>query len=184
MDVSWLEGKSPPDQTPLLEKTKSILKMIDATIQTVKKICTELRPAMLDHLGLTAAIEWQVKEFEARTGIKCTISLELEEIILDRDLSTAVFRILQEMLTNVARHAKATKVDISLEDRAGKVVLSVRDNGKGLTKEQIAGSKSFGLIGMKERAHHFRGEIKISSIRRKGTTITLSIPHQTVRRKQ
>jgi PAS domain S-box-containing protein len=184
MDVSWLEGKLSPDQTSLLEKTKSILKMIDATIQTVKKICTELRPAMLDHLGLTAAIEWQVKEFETRTGIKCTISLEPEEIILDRDLSTAVFRILQEMLTNVARHAKATKVDVSLEDRAGKVVLSVRDNGKGLTKEQIASSESFGLIGMKERAHHFRGEIKISSIRRKGTTITLSIPHQTVLRKQ
>jgi signal transduction histidine kinase len=137
---------------------------------------TELRPGLLDDLGLVAAIEWQAEEFQKRTGIKCEATLDPEEIILDQDRSTAISRILQETLTNVSRHANATKVKVNLRKKAGKLILKVNDNGKGITEKQISDPKSFGLIGIRERVHLFGGEVKISGIRDKGTTVTVNIP--------
>ncbi len=176
MDIYWLINKLPTDLKPLLEKTKSMSKLIDTTIQTVQRILTELRPGLLDDLGLAAAIEWQAEEFQKRTGIKCEVTLDPEEIIMDQDRSTAIFRILQEALTNVSRHANATRVRVNLREKAGKLILKVKDNGIGITEKQISDPKSFGLIGIRERVHLFGGEFKISAIRDKGTTVTASIP--------
>jgi PAS domain S-box-containing protein len=176
MDLSWLDSRLPKDQRSLLEKTKSMSKLADATLQTVKKISTQLRPGLLDDLGLPAAIEWQAEEFQTRTGIKCAITVDPEDIILDKDRSTAIFRIFQETLTNVARHAKATKVKVSLKKKAGKIELKVRDNGKGITEEQASNPKSFGLIGIKERAYYLNGKVVINGLQDKGTTLTIGIP--------
>ena len=171
MDLSWLGKRLPGDQKSLIDKTESMSKLIDTTIQTVQRLSARLRPGLLDDLGLAAAIEWQAKEFENRTGIKCELTLGFDDVLLDRDLSTAIFRIFQETLTNVARHANATSVKISLKEEPGKLVLEVTDNGKGITEKQISDPKSFGLIGMRERVRIFKGEVKISGIGGEGTTV-------------
>jgi signal transduction histidine kinase len=176
MDLSWLASRLLKNQKPLLKKTKSMSELVDATIQTVRKISSELRPGIPDDLGLSAAIEWQTQEFENRTGIKCRFISSREDFGLDKERSTAVFRLFQETLTNVARHAEATRVDIELEERAGHLILKVHDNGKGITRRQISHSKSLGLLGMRERALLFEGEVEIKGIRGKGTTVTVQIP--------
>ena len=176
IDLSWLGKRLPSGQKLLLEKIESMSKRIDMTIQTVRRISSELRPRILDDFGLAAAIEWQAEEFQNRTGIKCEVTLDNENIILDPDFSTMIFRIFQESLTNVARHANATRVEVSLKKKADKLVLEVKDNGKGITEEQISDPKSFGILGMRERANSFRGEVKINGIRDEGTTVTVSIP--------
>jgi len=150
--------------------------LADATLQTVKRISTELRPGLLDDVGLPAAIEWQGEEFQNRTGIKCEVTIDPEDIILDRDRSTAIFRIFQETLTNVARHANAKRVKVKLKEKAGKLELKVRDNGKGITEKQISDHKSFGLIGIKERAHFLGGNVVFRGIQDKGTAVTIRIP--------
>ncbi len=176
MDLFWLGNKLPKDQKTLLKRTKSMTKLVDMTLQKVQRISTELRPGLLDHLGLMAAIEWQTKEFQDRTGIETESTYSPEDIILDRDRSTAMFRIFQETLTNVARHANATRIEVSLKEKAGTLKLKVIDNGRGITKKQISDPQSFGLIGMRERVHHWGGEVKISGIQDKGTTVIVSIP--------
>jgi signal transduction histidine kinase len=130
----------------------------------------------LDDLGLEAAIEWQAKDFQSRTGIKCEIFLDSEIDILDKESSTAIFRILQETLTNVARHAKATNVNISMREEGEEIVLEVRDNGKGITARQSSHPKSFGLMGIRERAQVLGGKVEIHGIQGKGTTVTVRIP--------
>jgi signal transduction histidine kinase len=179
MDISWLRKKLPKDQETLLEKTKAMTKLTDMTIKTVKRISTELRPGLLDDLGLVAAIEWQAEEFKNRTGITYKLTIDPEEIILDPDRSTTIFRIFQETLTNIARHAKATRVTISLKKKDDKVELRVRDNGKGITEKQISHPKSFGLMGIRERVHPWEGQVKISGIPGKGTTVVVRIPIET-----
>ena len=166
----------PEQQEALIKKTQEMSKLISTTIQTVKRISTELRPGVLDDLGLIAAIEWQAQEFQGRTQIKCELTTEGEDIDLDRDLATTVFRIFQEAITNVARHANATVVKVNLKKEKGQLVLQVQDNGDGITKKQIAHPKSFGLIGMRERARLWNGNIEINGISGKGTTITAIIP--------
>lgn len=157
-------------------KTESIMQKIDDTIRSVKRICTELRPTILDHFGLSAAIEWQVEEFQNLTGIEGRAFFEPREIILDQDLSTAVFRIFQESLTNVTRHANATAVKVSLKLKNGNIVLEVKDNGTGITKKQFSDPKSFGIMGIRERVNFFGGNVKITGIKDKGTTLIVSIP--------
>ena len=176
MDLSWLDKRLPKELESLLEKIKSMLRLTDATIQRVKTISTELRPGLLDDLGLVAAIEWQAGEFLNWTEIKCELSLELKDTLPDKECTTAIFRIFQETLTNIARHAGATRVKVSLREKAGRLVLKVRDNGIGIEKAQITNPKSFGLMGIRERARYLGGEVKISGIRGKGTTVTVSIP--------
>jgi len=175
MDISWLRNKY-REYEPLSEKTKAMIKLIDSTIRTVKRISSELRPVVLDDLGLIAAIEWQAEEFQKRTGIVCEVNFTPDDIILDRGISTAIFRILQEALTNVIRHAEATKVRVSLEEKDSEILLSVEDNGKGVTEKQITDPKSFGLIGMRERVHFFSGKVRITGARNKGTSLVISIP--------
>lgn len=176
MDLSWFSNRLRKDQKSLHEKTEAMSKLIDMTIQTVKRISTELRPGLLDDLGLSAAIEWQAEEFQHRTGIKCEVTINPKGIMFDKALSTAVFRIFQETLTNVARHANATRVKASLREKGGMLELKVRDNGKGITEKQISDPRSFGLIGIRERVRPWEGEVKILGIRNKGTTVTVIIP--------
>ena len=158
------------------ERTTSMSKLIDATIQTVRRIATDLRPGILDDLGLVAAIEWQAQDFQKRTGIKCKLAPGVEDLELDSDRSTAAFRIFQETLTNVARHSLATEVDVSLSHCADGVVLEIKDNGKGIQEADISGSRSLGLLGMRERAHLLGGELKVSGTPGEGTTVIVRIP--------
>jgi PAS domain S-box-containing protein len=184
MDLSWLRKRLPEDQISVRERTDTMSQLINRTIQTVKKISTALRPGLLDDLGLAAAIEWQAEEFQQRTGIRCNITIEPKDITFDKDRNTAIFRILQETLTNVARHAEASGVKVSLKQRDGQIELKVRDNGKGITEEQIGNPKSFGLIGIRERVKIFGGNNMMKGIANKGTVMTVKIPLQDVRENQ
>lgn len=176
MDLSWLRKRLPDDQTSLRERTETMSQLINRTIQTVKKISTALRPGLLDDLGLAAAIEWQTEEFQQRTGIKCSLTMEPKDLSLDKDRNTAIFRILQETLTNIARHAEASQVHVSLMQRNGQISLRVRDNGKGITEEQVGNPRSFGLMGIRERVKIFGGNNVIKGSLGKGTTMIVRIP--------
>jgi signal transduction histidine kinase len=173
MEVTWLAKRL--KEKPLIEKTDSICALIDSTVQTVRKIATGLRPEMLDDMGLVAAVAWQAKEFQKRTGIRCRASLP-PETKLDMDVSTTMFRIFQEILTNVARHSRATRVDIELEIRESQVSLEVVDNGIGIQENELNARKSLGLLGMQERALLFGGEVSISGSAGHGTRVSLTIP--------
>jgi len=151
-------------------------KLVDMTIQNVKRISTELRPGLLDDFGLVAAIEWQTGEFQKLTGIRTEISPKPKDVVLNRDRSTMLFRVLQELLTNIARHADATKVKVSLVEEADKIALKVKDNGGGITREQISDPRAFGILGIRERVHYWQGEFKISGVPGKGTTAVVTIP--------
>jgi PAS domain S-box-containing protein len=174
MDLSWLIKRLGKEQKPILEKAHQMSQLIDMNIQTVKRISAELRPGLLDNLGLTAALEWQADEFRKRTGIKCEVSVRPNDIELERDLSTAIFRIFQETLTNVVRHAKADRVRVNLKRNEDRLVLKIVDNGKGISEKEISSPKSIGLIGMRERVHFFGGGVEITG--NKGTTVTVTIP--------
>ncbi len=176
MDLAWLDNKLPRDQTPLVEKMHSMSELIDSIIQTVKRISAALRPGILDDLGLVAAIEWQAEEFQNRTGIKCRFAVNPDDLTVDQDRSTALFRIFQETLTNIARHAGASLVSVDLLKEAESLMLRVIDNGTGITEEQIHDSKSFGLIGMRERVHPWGGLVNIKGIPGQGTTVEVRIP--------
>jgi signal transduction histidine kinase len=176
MDLAWLTKRLPADRPLLAEKASTMSGLIDSTIQTVRRVATQLRPGLLDDLGLTAAIEWQAQELAERTGINCELYLGDEDIVLDRDLATAVFRIFQETLTNVARHAEATEVQVELEEGPDELVLIVRDNGKGITPGQVSDPHSLGLIGMRERARSWDGAVTFQSIPGQGTTVTVRMP--------
>ena len=171
-----LKMKNETERTPLLAGMDSMIKSIDATIHTVRRIAMELRPGVLDDLGLVAALEWQLKDFEKRTGIRCEFFPPMEEISLDADLSTALFRIFQEALTNVARHSGATEVRVRLRADADSATLEVEDNGKGIEQEKALSSKSLGLLGMRERAQMFGGRIAVAGTSGIGTKVTVEIP--------
>ncbi len=165
-------------ETPLAldAKIKEIMTLIDAIIETVRKISSELRPHILDDLGLVAAIVWQAKQFEYRTGITCQCDSLVEMVDLTREQSTALFRIFQEAMTNILRHAQATRIKITIRAELGEFVLEVRDNGKGISKEDIASPGSLGLIGMRERAHLAGGRSEITGVAGKGTVLTVRVP--------
>ena len=176
LDLSWLHDRY-ADHHLLLKKIDSMVNLIDMSITSVKRIASELRPAILDHLGLAAAVEWQTKEFGTRTGIDCRLVITPDDLVADRDRSTALFRILQEALTNVIRHAEASEVLISLRKSDGKITLQIKDNGKGITLEQSADHRAFGLMGIRERVLFFNGDVDISSGGpMQGTSVTIRIP--------
>ncbi|MDF3059256.1 MAG: response regulator receiver sensor signal transduction histidine kinase [Rariglobus sp.] len=176
MDLAWLSGHLPQNARGLQPKIKTMSSGIDATINTVRRISTELRPGILDSLGLVAAIEWQASEFQTRTGITCNVTITVSETLWDQDFTTAFFRIFQETLTNIIRHAKATRVEVKLDAENGSLVLTVADNGRGITEEEMTNTRSIGLIGMRERAALVGGDIGFQSAPGKGTTVTVRIP--------
>jgi two-component system sensor histidine kinase UhpB len=154
MDISWLNKRIAPEQKTVIEKLETISTLINETIRKVKKISSYLRPSILDDLGLAAAIEWEGEEFQQRTGIACSINIELEDIMISTDIGITLFRILQEALTNIARHAKSTKVRVSLKKGTEKLILVIQDNGIGITEEQVNDPKSIGLFGIHERVSY------------------------------
>lgn len=179
MDLTWLSSRLPEslqDQRILIDKTKAMTSLIDKTIGTVQKVSAELRPGLLDDLGLIPAIEWQCQEFQNRTGIKCKVDFDSEVIDLSPDLSTAVFRVFQEALTNAARHSRATRIIVSLKNRPGLLELQIADNGIGIPEKAIASAESLGIMGMRERLIPFGGTLIISGVANRGTTLTLRLP--------
>ncbi len=176
MDLTWLGGRLGPDQAPLLEKNRSAVELIDGTIDRVTRICRELRPDILDDLGLASALEWLANDFQERTGIQCKLLIDPEAISPDSDRATTVFRIFQETLTNVLRHAKATRVEVGLRASDDALILEVADNGKGISEEDMEKSGSFGIIGMQERASLYQGIVSIEGRPEEGTTVIVGIP--------
>jgi signal transduction histidine kinase len=174
MEVTWLARRL--KDAALIEKTDSMCKLIDSSVQTVRKIATGLRPEMLDDMGLVAAVGWQAKEFQKRTGIRARVKLPPETAKPDIDIATTMFRIFQEILTNVARHSRATRIDVELDIAEDKVTLEVADNGVGIAQADLDGRKSLGLLGMHERALLFGGEVKITGADGEGTRVRVSIP--------
>ncbi|HWA10518.1 MAG TPA: histidine kinase [Opitutaceae bacterium] len=175
LDLSWLAGKLPATRA-LQDKMKAMAAHLDETIHAVRRIATELRPGVLDSLGLAAAIEWQAADFQERTGIRCEVKIDVPETLQDRELATACFRIFQETLTNIIRHAKATRVDVRLARDDHELLLTVRDNGRGISEREIIHARSIGLIGMKERAAQVGGEVFFFGLPGRGTTVTLRVP--------
>jgi signal transduction histidine kinase len=184
LDLSWLGKHLGKNGRSLQQKVGIMSTHIDATIQTVRRIATELRPGILDDLGLVAAIEWQANEFQTRTGIQCIVATTVTETIWDQDFITVFFRIFQETLTNIIRHAHATRVEVRLTEEAGRLVLVVQDNGRGITEEEISNTRSIGLIGMRERAALLSGEINFLGRPGEGTTVTVQIPLPSADRKK
>jgi signal transduction histidine kinase len=177
LDLSLLAKRLPQGSRELHEKTRTMISHIDATIQTVRRIATELRPGILDSLGLVAAIEWQANEFQTRSGVPCEVTATIDDAHLPHDFTTVFFRIFQETLTNVIRHAKATRVEVQLEEADDdRLVMKVRDNGRGISEEDQVKTTSFGLVGMRERAMLIGGEVTLQGSPGKGTTVTLRVP--------
>lgn len=175
IDLHWLKGQLPGDAA-IQDKIGIMLRLIGETIDSVRKISSQLRPVLLDDFGLSAAMEWQAKEFSDRTGISSYFFSRPENIVPRQDQAVALFRIFQEGLTNVARHASATQVKAGLWETSNTLVMEVRDNGIGITKSQIMDTRSFGVIGMHERVKRLGGELEIYGQREQGTTLRAWIP--------
>lgn len=160
-----------------IEEASKILDRINTIMESVQRITTELRPEVLDDLGLIEAIQWQAREFEKRSDLKITFSTGLEKTdFLNDEARTTIFRIFQETMNNIIRHAEASEVVITLEKRNNNLLFSISDNGRGITEEQKEASSSFGIIGMKERTRFLGGEVFIEGSQGEGTRVTIRIP--------
>lgn len=182
LDVAWLakrlQSERGAEREPFLEKLESMGALLDTGPDVVHRIINEMRPGILDQLGLEAAVEWYVEEFEKRTGISCSLRTSVGDQPVEPERATALFRILQEALTNVARHAGATasELEIRLGIEASRLCLVVADNGQGIPEEKIEAVESIGLLGMRERAHSLRGTLAVRRERGGGTTVEACIP--------
>jgi signal transduction histidine kinase len=176
LDIMWLGLKIDHSNAELHKKVKGMEKLASSSLITVRKIATELHPALLDKLGLIEAIRWQSREFEKRTGIKIKLNLPTGLIDISNNTAIALFRIYQESLTNVARHADATNVSCSLQKKNTELELIVADNGKGFDVSLIEQMQSLGILGMKERAVMIGGKYEIASEPLKGTKVFVTLP--------
>lgn len=177
MDISWLKKKlaDNPDNG-IADRLNGLLEMINNTVRSVRRISAELRPSMLDDLGLPAAIEWHAQEFMNRSGIQIRTNINSREIKLGSKTAITLFRVFQESLTNVARHAEAGYANVILEQNGDQLVLTVEDNGKGFIPESIRDKKTLGILGMKERVAIIKGSYDIQSTPEKGTVVRVSVP--------
>lgn len=176
IDLVWVRKHLHDDQKPLCDKTTEMTDMVNSAMESVKSISARLRPISLDDLGTEAALDWLIDEFEKHTEIACDKYFCFPTEHLDSDRSTALFRILQESLGNVARHSEATAVKLALMEVDGNAVLSVEDNGKGIDPACVDNTRSFGLIGMRERARYFGGDVQIQPGINGGTLVKATIP--------
>lgn len=174
--VDQLRNSEPKPGIQLVNKLQSLIGLIEVSIQSVRQISGDLRPAVLDQLGLREAIEWEATKFEARTGIRCRLAWALKAEPADRTRQLAMFRILQEALTNVVRHAHAGAVRIAARERGSMWTLTIRDNGRGITRAELASVESIGLLGMAERARLLGGRVTITGAPGRGTTVTATVP--------
>jgi PAS domain S-box-containing protein len=178
MDTAWIGRRLSDGATAMHDKLAAMAALIDETVVTVRRIATELRPGILDDLGLAAAVEWQAQQFEQRTSIHCESRADVDEADLDPLVSTAMFRILQESLTNVARHSRASHATVTLEQSGANLVLEVRDDGIGILAANESSARSIGLAGMRERAQLVGGTCSISGAAGAGTTVRVQIPQR------
>ncbi len=176
MDLAQLISRLQPVQVDVVARARSMQSLLDSTVASVRRIATELRPLMLDDLGLVPTIEWLTHDFSQRTGVAVELALPTSDFDAGPALSTAVFRVVQESLTNIARHANAGKVSVSLSVSPTDVELGVRDNGIGISESAAGGNKTLGLLGMRERAVMLGGTFIIDSTPTTGTSIAMTIP--------
>lgn len=176
MDISWLSRRIKEKDGEVQQKIKETISLIDGTVKTVRRIATELRPSILDDLGLVPAMEWQSEEFERRSGIPTEFTSNMSAVNLDPDLATGIFRIYQESLTNIMRHADASHVEASLQIGDEKINLTITDDGKGFLVEEISNKKTLGLMGMRERATLLGGSYHINSKPSGGTSVNIIVP--------
>lgn len=176
MDLSWLQKKIPDEILDCQKKINTMNSHLGDAIQTVRTIATELRPSILDHLGLLAAIDWQLCNFEKQTGVKSTLLVSCPECVIDDKLSTAIYRILQEGLNNIANHAKATEVELNIKIVESQLVLTLIDNGSGMSHAEMHKAGRYGILGMQERARHFDGIVTIDSRPGHGTQLKICMP--------
>ena len=181
MDLRWLEKRigereNDPSLIPFLEKAVEAGEVADTAITTVQKIASELRPGTLDNLGLAAALRHEAGKFQERTGINCQLRLPEDGLEVPRSVATAVFRIFQETMTNISRHAAANRVEVEVRPEGQSLVMEVTDDGKGISAEALGSSRSLGLLGMKERAVILGGEVEIKPAGAHGTRVTLRLP--------
>jgi signal transduction histidine kinase len=160
----------------LRERTETAAQLIDETMQKVRSIAMELRPAILDDFGLVAALDWQLNEFQKRSGLRCELSVAPGDGRLSKATATAVFRVFQEILTNVARHAAATAVKVNLRQEGADLVLDVRDNGRGIREAEVKGAGSLGLVGMRERVRLQAGTVEVTGKPGTGTLVRVRVP--------
>ncbi len=181
IDLVWLQhrvtklGKGSA-RGRLAARVAEMNQMAARVLHCVQRIATGLRPVVLDSLGLCAAVEWQARDFQDHSGVQCHASVPADELTVGHDAATAVFRILQECLTNVQRHAHATNVEVSLRQEAGQLLLRVEDNGRGIRVKQLRDPRSIGLVGMRERALLLGGKLEIRSHPGAGTVIEMRVP--------
>lgn len=176
IDLNWLDRKLSQRDAAIGGKLAAMHKLVDSTVESVRRISEDLRPGMLDDLGLAAAIEHHVENFARQAGIRCTLNMNREHYELDDRTATTLFRVLQESLTNVARHANAGNVEVRLQDLPGEILLIVKDDGCGLPAHQAGARKTYGLLGMHERVKLLGGSLDISSEPGRGTRIEASLP--------
>jgi PAS domain S-box-containing protein len=176
MDISWLNRRIKSEDKAVNDKMKDTIELIDKTVITVRRIATQLRPSILDDLGLVAAMEWQTDEFEKRSEIKAGFKSNVSNINVKPDVATGIFRIFQESLTNVLRHSKATKVETFLSVDNDTIVLNIKDNGIGFKEEDISNKKTLGLLGMKERVLLIKGTYEINGNTGSGTSVIITVP--------
>ncbi len=182
MDMTWVARHLPKSEVEVLARLAESIQLINDGVKAVRTICSGLRPGVLDDLGLAAAIEWQASEFTSRNGVLCEVSVPPVDLHLDGDRATATFRIFQECLTNVIRHAQAKSVRVALSQEDGDILLVVEDDGIGFSPSGLSNSLgSLGLLGMKERAQFCGGDVQISSSSGHGTTVTIRVPLDTPR---
>ena len=175
MDLSWL-ARHLPEGDKKAERLKGMNTLVDESISLMRRIATELRPNLLDDLGLNAALDWQAREFSRRTGIPCKLNLPEQDLGLGPALRTSLFRIFQETLTNVSRHAQATGVTVNFASEGQALTLTIRDNGRGITEQEKKDPRALGLLGLNERAAQWGGETVIRGVPGKGTSVTVRIP--------
>jgi PAS domain S-box-containing protein len=176
MDIRWIERRLPEGGTLIAERLNSILMLIDSAILSVQRLSMALRPPALDDFGLDEVIELVLTDFEKRTNITCEFISTPHRTALNKEVYTEVFRIFQEALTNIARHAQAQRVTIILQHTGDRLTMEIRDDGRGITKKEIADPTSIGLTGMHERVYALEGTLEINGVQGKGTTVTVSIP--------
>ncbi|MDO9116331.1 MAG: sensor histidine kinase [Nitrospira sp.] len=177
LGLSWIAGKVTARQQPLRDKINSMTALVMTMIRTVQRIADDLRPGLLDELGLVKALKSEARKFTGYTGIPCKFETNMGNTKCSREGGITIFRIGQAALTNVARHANASKIVMSLMDEKTHLVLTVHDNGKGITREQISSAQSLGIIGIRERVLALKGSLKIRGSKTTGTTLTVRIVH-------
>lgn len=176
MDVGWVIHKQDVSNDTVIKKLNGMLLLCDGIIDTVRRLSSDLRPAIIDDLGLIAALEWKCNDFEGKTGIPCQFISSMKERKFENHFSINAFRILQETLTNVSRHAAANSVTVTVSENETELLLEVTDNGKGINNENIKSGKTLGIAGMRERAALLGGELTITGTPNKGTITKLTLP--------